>query len=244
MTPVSLQDIETRILAELESCTDEARARSTQRFFKEPISALGIPAPILRAMAKAWQRELKAWCLADIEALCGQLLSYRPLEIRLLGLLVLGGFRKSFDRALFSRLEPRLREDLDNWALVDGCCSEVISPLLQRLPDLTLELPRWLATESLWLRRAALVSLVPFARRGQHLELIYALAEHALSHPEDLMHKALGWLLREAGKADATRLEAFLLRHRAAIPRTSVRYALERFSQADRTRLMRETRRA
>jgi 3-methyladenine DNA glycosylase AlkD len=86
------------------------------------------------------------------------------------------------------------------------------------------------------------VILVPFARRGQHLDLVYAQAERALPHPEDLMHKALGWLLREAGKTDSGRLEAFLLQHRSAIPRTSVRYALERFPLEAKARLMKATR--
>jgi 3-methyladenine DNA glycosylase AlkD len=70
----------------------------------------------------------------------------------------------------------------------------------------------------------------------------YALAQDRLGEQEDLMHKALGWLLREAGKTDSRRLQAFLLRHGPSLPRTSLRYAIERFPENERQRLLKATR--
>lgn len=94
----------------------------------------------------------------------------------------------------------------------------------------------------MWVRRAALVALVPLARRGQQLDLTYKLVEGLLNERVDLMHKALGWLLREAGKTDMPRLKRFLLRYGPAIPRTTVRYAIERHPLSERQALLRLTR--
>jgi 3-methyladenine DNA glycosylase AlkD len=92
------------------------------------------------------------------------------------------------------------------------------------------------------LRRAALVTLVPLARRGRFLELTYELAREHFSDREDLIHKATGWLLREAGKTDMPRLKRFVLRHGPAIPRTALRYAIERFPSKERAGLLEATR--
>jgi 3-methyladenine DNA glycosylase AlkD len=71
-----------------------------------------------------------------------------------------------------------------------------------------------------------------------HLDTVYHLAASLADDEQDLMHKACGWLLREAGKADARRLEQFLLAKRSALPRTTVRYAIERFPEASRRRIL------
>ena len=103
-------------------------------------------------------------------------------------------------------------------------------------------LSAWSRADCLWLRRAALVTLVPFARHGERLDLAYRLAREHFPDSEDLMHKATGWLLREAGKTDMPRLKKFLLRHGPTIPRTALRYAIERFPAAEKAGLMRATR--
>jgi 3-methyladenine DNA glycosylase AlkD len=94
----------------------------------------------------------------------------------------------------------------------------------------------------LWVRRAAAVSLTPLARRGENLDTAYSVATALLDSREDLMHKAVGWLLRECGKTDERKLEAFLLQKGPGVPRTALRYAIERFPPARRRRILEETR--
>jgi 3-methyladenine DNA glycosylase AlkD len=171
-----------------------------------------------------------------------KLLREPELEIRGTGILILAAFRRDFTRALLTPAKRWLDTHLDNWALVDSFCSAVLSPLLDRDASVEAELRRWSGAERLWVRRAALVTLVPFARRGRFLELAYELAGGHFPDPEDLMHKATGSLLREAGKTDAARPRRFLLQHGPAIPRTALRYASERFPAADRRRLLEQTR--
>jgi 3-methyladenine DNA glycosylase AlkD len=118
----------------------------------------------------------------------------------------------------------------------------LVTPLLARHPSLLAQVTRWTTARSLWVRRAAAVSLVPLARRGEALPEAYGVAEALFTDRHDLIHKAVGWLLREAGKTDAARLEAFLRRHGPAIPRTTLRYAIERFPPARRRQLLSDTR--
>ena len=241
--PVDVKQATTRIIRELADLADPKKAASTQRFFAEPIQTLGIDAPTMRGLAENWIRWLKpTWHLRDARALCARLVQEPHIEIRTAGFLVLGAFLHEFDRGLWRQSERWLNRRLDNWALVDGFASTVLSPLLRRHPECASDLRRWTRAKSMWVRRASVVTLVPFARKGEQLELAFELAETLLGEKEDLMHKAVGWLLRETGKTNPRGLKAFLLRHRGAIPRTTVRYAIERFPAQERARLLQQTR--
>ena len=238
-----LAEAEGLLVRELRGLADPRKAESTQRFFAEPIPALGIDTPTLRRVAGAWVRKLKpGWQVREARALGDRLLEQAPVEIRMAGILVLAGFKREFEPSLFEQVKGWLERRLDNWALVDGCCSEVLSPLVRRHPDCAAGLEAWSRSSCLWVRRASVVTLVPFARHGEQLDLALDLAGRLLNQQEDLMHKAVGWLLREAGKSEPDRLRAFLLQHRGAIPRTTVRYAIERFPAEERRRLLEETR--
>jgi 3-methyladenine DNA glycosylase AlkD len=96
----------------------------------------------------------------------------------------------------------------------------------------------------MWVRRAAAVSLIPSVRRGLALDLAYGVARTLHPDPEDLIQKAVGWMLREAGKADARRLERYLRANGPRIPRTTLRYAIERFPPAKRHALLKITKSA
>ena len=85
------------------------------------------------------------------------------------------------------------------------------------------------------------MAYVPLARHGKFLDAAYDIAGRTFPIRDDLLEKANGWMLREAGKKDPARLEAFLLRHGPAIPRTTLRYAIERFSEAKRKTLLKKT---
>jgi 3-methyladenine DNA glycosylase AlkD len=124
---------------------------------------------------------------------------------------------------------------VNNWDLVDISAPEIVGDeLLDGPRDL---LDRLAASDSVWERRIALLATLRFIRAGQ-LDDTYRLAERLLHDPHDLIHKAAGWMLREAGARDEPRLIAFLDRHAAAMPRTMLRYALEKVAPGERARLM------
>jgi 3-methyladenine DNA glycosylase AlkD len=235
------------IIAALRKEADPLRATNVQHYFRDEIVALGVDMPTVRCLVKEQMRLLKGvWPLDDAIRCCDRLLKEPQIEMRTAGVLVLSAFKRDFTPMLTDPAYRWLRTRLDNWALVDLLSGVVLSPLLEKFPEIGMirasPLQAWSNDTCLWVRRASLVTLVPFARHGKYLDLSYELAGDHLGDPEDLMHKAVGWLLREAGATDAERLRRFLLRHGPAIPRTSLRYAIEHFSVEDRARLMSATR--
>jgi 3-methyladenine DNA glycosylase AlkD len=120
----------------------------------------------------------------------------------------------------------------------------VLAPLVEGHPEILPEVVAFTGSPNMWLRRGAAVTFVPLARHGKHLDTAYHVASRLFGDREDLMHKAVGWLLREAGKTDMPRLERFLRAEGPGMPRTTVRYAIERFPTPKRNRLLEATRRS
>lgn len=96
----------------------------------------------------------------------------------------------------------------------------------------------WSKHPNMWVRRASIVGLLPLARKGQALDLLYEIAARLHKDTEDLIQKAVGWALREAGKPDVVRLERYLRANGPSIPRTTLRYAIERFPPGKRRALL------
>ncbi len=227
----------------LEAMADPVRARGVERYFKETVKSYGIPSPEVRALAAELYGAVRGkWEVEDAIELCDILFPRPELEAKGIGALVLSRFKKSFRRSLVTKIKSWLAADrLDNWASVDVFCTDICGALLAAYPDLAGTIGSWIGHRNRWVKRAALVSFIKPAKRREFLPAIYAVSEAAFPVNDDLIHKANGWLLREAGKTDPVRLERFLLAHGPAIPRTTLRYAIERFPEAKRKALLTRT---
>ena len=121
---------------------------------------------------------------------------------------------------------------INNWDLVDLSCYPLLGEwLLDRDRSLLYGLAR--DGKTIWEQRIGIVSTMTFIRHGQ-IQDTFDIADILLNHPHDLIHKAVGWLLREAGKRDKAALEAWLRPRCGAMPRTMLRYAVERFPEEER----------
>lgn len=129
-----------------------------------------------------------------------------------------------------------------SWATVDHIAPSVVSPLMEMYPDLMDEVIGWADSENRWLRRASAVSFIKHARKGKSIRRVHTIAKKLFSDEDDLIQKANGWLLRESGKTDMKRLENFLLDNGKKIPRTTLRYAIERFPEKKRKQILAKTR--
>jgi 3-methyladenine DNA glycosylase AlkD len=183
-----------------------------------------------------------SWTLRDAVAFCKAMLRDPHLEPRGAGFQVVAAFAADAGPELLSGVRRWLERSCGNWALVDNLAPSVVAPLVKSHPEIIPELVEWTGSPNMWLRRGAAVAFVPPARRGQHLDTAYEICSRLFGDREDLMHKAVGWLLREAGKTDMPRLERFLRAQGPRMPRTSVRYAIERFPTEKRKRLLGATR--
>ncbi|BCB25494.1 hypothetical protein SKTS_03800 [Sulfurimicrobium lacus] len=226
------------IQSRLHSLASPETARILQRFFKTAPGQygagdvfLGIKVPAIRAVAKEFP-DVGLDTTLD-------LLHSRFHETRLLALLFLLRHFSAGD-ALERRnvYQAYLANTawINNWDLVDLSAPPVVGAYLaDQARDPVYQLVR---SPSLWERRIAVVATLHFIRSGDFDDILL-LAEHLLNDREDLMHKATGWMLREVGKRDQARLEIFLGLHGRNMPRTMLRYAIERFPETLRQAYLR-----
>lgn len=235
-----------------EACRElEARASSPgdfdpSRYFRSdhPLPFLNVRAPVVRALARRVAVEHRVdWTMDDAVACADLLVRDDRFEVKGLGVELLARFRRHLTPRHLRVFKRWLAGGhADNWATTDSMCGALITPLLTTHPDLVPEVASWSAHRNLWVRRASAVSLVKIASRGLSLETAYAVATALQADPHDLIHKAVGWLLREAGRTDRPRLERYLLAQGSRVPRTTLRYAVEHFPPSDRQRLLAATR--
>jgi len=232
--------------ARLAAASRWRRPRRATRFFKpeERVYTWGLATPRWRSIERDVYALVRGrWGYAEALRYAEHLSRHAALETRMLGFELLGRCRREFPPGLLRVVKSWLTQGrCDNWALTDGLCLAVLAPLLERHPALVARLVPWTRSRSLWMRRAAAVALVPLARRGRQLSAAYRVASALRSDREDLVQKAAGWLLREAGKTDMRRLERYLRRNGADIARTTLRYAIERFPPTRRREILLRTR--
>lgn len=205
-------------------------AKVLQRFFKtgpgeygEGDVFVGVKVPPLRAVAK----EHAHLSLGDLD----DLLASPVHEHRTVALIILTNRakRSGIDEGeeLYDFYLART-DRINNWDLVDLSCRDVVGGHLLAIGDCE-PLGKLARSEWLWDRRIAIVSTWAFTRVGS-LAPCFGISEQLLDDPEDLMHKAVGWMLREAGKKDEAALEAFLAENAPRMPRTALRYSIERMT--------------
>lgn len=230
-------------LAHLREGADPARAATFQRYFKAPIEAYGSAFGPLKAWRLAFfERLTPRWTLADAVTFCDLMAEDPHLEARAVGFKMVAEFVDEAGPELLDHVHRWLENACGNWGLVDNLAPAVASPLIRRYPKLVDAVKRWTSSESQWVRRGAavaFVSLVDDARLRTHA---YRVATLLLDDGEDLTHKAVGWMLREAGKVDREELESYLLKMGSRVPRTALRYAIEKFPKQERVRIMEATR--
>jgi 3-methyladenine DNA glycosylase AlkD len=116
---------------------------------------------------------------------------------------------------------------INNWDLVDSCASQIVGEHLRSAKSGVTRLKKMARSKNMWEQRLAIVATLAFIRNGQYQPTI-VVAEQLLSHPHDLIHKAVGWMLREMGNREPELLYQFLDQHAAEMPRTALRYAIEK----------------
>ena len=214
------------------------RARGLAWFFKtgkgeygEGDKFIGLTVPVQRAIAKKF-RHLK---LGDVE----KLLNSGVHEHRSTGLMILVAQYEAGDdgtkQKIFDFYMKHSRR-INNWDLVDGSAPYIVGRhLLTRSRRVLYRLAK---SPNLWERRIAMVATAAFIRTGD-LKETFGIAALLLSGKHDLIHKAIGWMLREAGKQSRPQMIAFLKRNYSQMPRTALRYAIEHLSTARRKQALR-----
>ncbi len=220
---------------ELKNLADPKKAQFLQRFFKtgpgeysEGDLFWGIKVPDQRKVAK----NFKTLPLTEV----AKLLEDEVHEVRLSALFVLVGLYEKAGKKGFEEFNKEEVKDfylgnlkwVNNWDLVDSSAHKILGDWLLSHPAEQKMLKKLTASRVMWERRVAMIACYAFIKAGE-LDLPMEIAELLVDDKEDLMHKAVGWMLREVGKVDQKVLENFLEKHCRTMPRTMLRYAIEKF---------------
>ena len=230
-----------RLLQEMLSKSDPSQVVGLSRFFKtapgqygQGDKFLGIKVPVTREVVK------RCWNLVGFPEI-EECVDNEYHEVRLAALLTLV---QVFSHSKKDAVKQKECIDfylshtgrINNWDLVDLSCYPLLGEwLLDKDRSILYSLAR--DGKTIWEQRIGIVSTMTFIRHGQ-LDDTFAIADILLHHPHDLIHKAVGWLLREAGKRDKAALEAFLAPRCGTMPRTMLRYAIEKFSSDEKANYM------
>ena len=217
----------------LQNKADPLRAESSKRFFKtgkgqyaEGDQFIGISMPDLRVLAK----QFEVMPHSEMQ----QLIESEIHEERMLAVIILTRQYKQNAQVVYQYYVDNLQY-VNNWDLVDASAHLIMGQhLMDQNKTILLDLAR---SEIMWNRRVAMVATWQFIRNNQ-FEWTVKIAEILLNDTHDLIHKATGWMLREAGKRDVQVLLSFLNTHAAHMPRTMLRYAIEKLPESMRVGFM------
>jgi len=225
------------VIAEIKSLANKGRAHDLQRFFQtapgqygEGDIFLGLTVPQVRSIAKQYKEiplnQVDVLIRSDIH------------EIRLCALIILtlkfkSQKKRPEQKQIFdSYMKAVIAGHVNNWDLVD-VTAPIIGAYLIDSKDPYLLLYKLAKSNSLWQRRVSMVFTFAFIRSGD-IEPTFEMAEKLLHDKHDLIHKAVGWALREAGKLNGVALRDFLSAHSHEMPRTMLRYSIEKFPERER----------
>jgi 3-methyladenine DNA glycosylase AlkD len=227
-----------KIQKHLRQFASKEKARLLRGFFKTGPGQYGEGDKFLGVMVPNIRRMVKVFADAPLAEVLKLLRSPFHEERVLALLLLVHKFERGDDdlRKRIYTLYLKNTKYINNWDLVDLSAPKIVGPSLDGGSRSLLY--RLVRSKNLWERRIAILATFPYIRKGDFVDAL-AISETLLDDDHDLMHKAVGWMLREVGKKDIAVLEGFLRKHYGRMPRTALRYAIERFPEMKRKKYLR-----
>lgn len=231
-----------KLLKEFKTHSSKEQAKNCERFFKtgkgeygEGDVFLGIKVPVLRKLSKEYFKEIS---LHDILTL----LTSKYHEERQIALFILV---LKYEKLKNEKLQKEIfniyikhTSFINNWDLVDCSAGQIVGHFLTQNAKEKKHLKKWVKSTSLWERRIAIIATFYWIKKCHEFEETFEIAALLLNDKEDLIHKAVGWMLREVGNINQKAEEAFLEQHYKTMPRTMLRYAIEKFNETKRQKYL------
>jgi 3-methyladenine DNA glycosylase AlkD len=220
------------IRAELVRHVDPAYRQGAQNYFKEGVVLHGVRIPVVRAISARYYRQVKGLDKTGLFALCDRLLTFGTSEERGIAFDWAWRRRQQFEPHDFKILERWLRDHVSNWGGVDDLCCHAFGHFIDRFPECLPAIFKWTKAKQWHMRRAAAVILIFPVRKGKYFENVLKTSDALLCDEHYLVHKGYGWLLKEATKKFPKEVLDYVLKHKARMPRTALRYAIEKMPPA------------
>ncbi len=223
---------------ELQLNLDKEGQDTAQKFFKEPVKVYGIKSAIVKKIGKDFIKQVQSKSKKEIFDLCENLWQSGYMEESFVACDWSYALRKQYQKSDFKVFERWLKTYVDNWASCDTFCNHTVGEIIMIFPELINELLLWAKSKNRWVRRGSAVSLIVPARKGLFLTEIFKISDLLLTDKEDMVQKGYGWLLKVASQTYQQEVFNYVMNNKGKMPRTALRYAIEKMPQDLRKKAM------
>ena len=218
--------------------SDEKTRQSGERFFKEEVNLYGIKSAVVKRISKDHYNTIPDKSKSQIFSFCDELWSSGNMEESFVACNWSYNVRKYYEPDDFEIFERWVNNHVSNWASCDTLCNHTIGTFIEMYPSFLSGLKKWAKSRNRWVKRASAVSLIVPARKGKFLEDIFEIADILHSDKDDMVQKGYGWMLKAASEAHQKEVFDYVFSKKGTMPRTSLRYAIEKMPQELKTKAM------
>ena len=217
---------------------DERTKAISKNFFKEEIKSVGVRAAVVNKIAKEQFKSISNKPKSEILELCDELWQSGYLEESIIACNWSYALREDYEPGDFETFRKWISSYINNWASCDTLCNHTVGAFIEMYPEYLSELKAFTASENRWVRRASAVSLIVPARKGKFLTDIFEIADRLLLDKDDLVQKGYGWMLKVASGTHEKEVFDFVMKNKADMPRTALRYAIEKMPKELKAKAM------
>jgi 3-methyladenine DNA glycosylase AlkD len=233
-----MPNIINEIREELIRNADEKIKLSGEKFFKESVIMYGIRSANVIRIGKDYFKTITDKNKSNIFSLCEELWKSGIIEESFIACNWSYYVQKSYESADFVIFEKWVNNFINNWASCDTLCNHTVGSFIEMYPEYISGLKRWAKSQNRWVKRASAVSLIIPARKGKFLKDIFEIADILHSDKDDMVQKGYGWMLKAASQAHQEDVFNYVMSKKATMPRTSLRYAIEKMPAELKVRAM------
>jgi 3-methyladenine DNA glycosylase AlkD len=223
-------DVVCQVRQELQENVDSNTREYSDSFFKEEIKSVGVKVSVVTKIAERLFGQIEHLSKDIIFEFCEELLKSGYVEEAFVAYKWSDRLHDRYEPEDFVVFERWLSNYVSNWAECDTLCNHTIGSFVEKHPQYVEKLKEWTQSQNRWVKRGAAATLILPARKGLFLDDVFEIADKLLLDGDDLVQKGYGWMLKEASKQHQEEVFNYVMRNRAEMPRTALRYAIEKMS--------------
>jgi 3-methyladenine DNA glycosylase AlkD len=226
------------ILHDLKLHAESEYRRGAEKYVKEGIVLYGVRVQRVRKISAKYYRDIGEHGKDYIFALCGRLLRSQYAEEKTIAFDWAYRLRKQYEPTDFNLFQSWLERYVSNWGACDDFCRHAFGAFIYQHPQFLSNVFEWTSSKNRWLRRGAGVIMIYSLRKGEHLEFSFEIADALLQDSDYLVQNGFGWMLKDASILFADRVLEYVVNNKKRMPRRALRYAIERFSAQQKSKVM------
>lgn len=228
---ISKTDFLKEIRFDLKNNVDEKYKKDSQKYFKEKISSYGVRTPYVRKIASKYFKIIKGWEKKEIFDMCEDLLKTDYNEESTIAIQWMSKLRDLWEPGDFIVFDRWLTKYINNWGKTDDFCLSVLSHFIIKFPGFKEKVKQWSSSKNQWKRRASAVAFIQggsWRISDRYLKDVFEIAINLMDDKDDLVQKGYGWMLKVAADSYQKEVFNFVLKNKAKMTRTALRYAIEK----------------